>query len=498
MIVQLLETQLQQVESDVLLVPLFEDDDFSEGFPKILNQKLDGLPGEIRDQEPWQAKEGKLTVIRRPRLLAVGRLILVGAGLAQYYDAAKIRTLVMQSVHQIKGRGFESIAVWGRGSCPADLAAQAAVEGVILGSYVPDKYKTLDRFRYRLQTIFFASDQKPAAAQVEQAIKRGEILARATNRARNLINEPGNRIGPLQLAEQAQETADKFGLQVEILTEPEMEDLGMHAVQAVARGSDEPARFVILKHLGASDGQAPSIVLIGKGVTFDAGGISLKPAQSMEEMKADKAGACVVLAAMQAIAQLQLAKNVVGIMPVVENLPGGRAQRPGDVIESMSGKTIEVVNTDAEGRLILADALHYAQRFNPACLIDIATLTGACIVALGKIRAGLFCNNEPLCSTFLEVAERTGEKFWRLPLDAEYRPDLDSSIADLKNVGNRWGGAITAAKFLEEFVEGRPWCHLDIAGVDLFPEKSPIQGPTGFGVRTLAEFALRFPVEQFS
>lgn len=498
MIVRLLETQLRRVEGDVLLVPFFEDDDFSEGFAKTLNEELDGLPGEIQEREPWQAREGKLTEIRRPRLLATRRLILMGAGLVKNYDAAKIRALVMQSVHQVQGGGFESIAVWTRGSCRPGLRAQAAVEGVVLGAYVPDKYKTLDRSRDRLQTIFVAGDREPAAAEVRQAIKRGEILARATNHARELINEPGNRIGPLQLAEQAREAAERFGLQLEVLTEPEMEDLGMHAVRAVARGSNEPARFVILKHFGAPDSQTPSIVLIGKGVTFDAGGISLKPAQSMEEMKADKAGACVVLAAMQAIAQLQPARNVIGIMPAVENLPGGRAQRPGDVIESMSGKTIEVINTDAEGRLILADALHYAQRFNPACLLDIATLTGACIVALGKIRAGLFCNDEPLYSTFSEVAERTGEKFWRLPLDAEYRRDLDSNIADLKNVGNRWGGAITAAKFLEEFVEGRPWCHLDIAGVDLFPEKSPIQGPTGFGVRTLVEFALRFPLEHSS
>jgi leucyl aminopeptidase len=233
------------------------------------------------------------------------------------------------------------------------------------------------------------------------------------------------------------------------------------------------------------------VVFIGKGVTFDSGGVSLKPAQSMEEMKADKAGACAVLAAIQAVAQLQVPRNVVALLPVVENLPGGKAQRPGDVIRSMSGKTIEVVNTDAEGRLILADALCYArEEFDPAGIVDIATLTGACVVALGRVRAGLFSNNDAWCERLLQAANRCGEKLWRLPLDSEYRKEIESQIADVKNVGNRWGGAITAAKFLQEFVGETPWCHIDIAGVDLFHENQVLEGPTGFGVFTLTQLAL--------
>jgi leucyl aminopeptidase len=258
----------------------------------------------------------------------------------------------------------------------------------------------------------------------------------------------------------------------------------------VARGSDEPARFIVLKHLGAPEIEGRAAVFIGKGVTFDSGGISLKPAQSMEEMKADKAGACAVLATMQAVAQLQVKRNVIGIIPAVENLPSGRAQRPGDVIRSMSGKTIEVINTDAEGRLILADAIHYAKQYQPEYIVDIATLTGACVVALGHVRAGLFCNDEELYERLLRAAEISGERFWRLPLDSEYRKEIESQIADIRNVGSRWGGAVTAAKFLQEFVDNVPWCHIDMAGVDVYQENQEGKGPTGFGVRTFVHMVL--------
>jgi leucyl aminopeptidase len=281
--------------------------------------------------------------------------------------------------------------------------------------------------------------------------------------------------------------ADKCGLEIEVWGEPELEDKGMGAILAVARGSDEPARFIILKYFGAPDSEAKPIVLVGKGVTFDSGGLSLKPAQSMEEMKADKAGACAVLAAMQAIALLGVKKNVVGLIPAVENLPSGRAQRPGDVLRAMNGTTIEVINTDAEGRLILADSLSYGQQLEAEFMVDIATLTGAVVVALGKLRAGVFCNNEELFERVSRASDESGEKLWRMPLDDEYRKEIESPIADIRNVGSRWGGAITAAKFLEEFVGDVPWCHIDIAGVDLFKGEGGIQGPTGFGVRTLVE-----------
>jgi leucyl aminopeptidase len=329
------------------------------------------------------------------------------------------------------------------------------------------------------------------AADLEQSIHLGRVVAEAVNLARLLTNEPGNRINPLRFADKANEVARKSGLDIQVLDEQDMKHKGMNSVLAVAAGSVHPARFIVLKHLGAEESAEKPVVLIGKGVTFDSGGVSLKPAQSMEEMKADKAGACSVLAAMQAVAQLRVPRNVVALLPVVENLPGGKAQRPGDIIRSMGGKTIEVVNTDAEGRLILADALCYARaEFDPAGIVDLATLTGACVVALGRVRAGLFSNNDAWCGRLLQAANRCGEKLWRLPLDSEYRQNIESRIADVKNVGNRWGGAITAAKFLQEFVGETPWCHVDMAGVDLFHEKQDLEGPTGFGVLTLTQLVL--------
>ena len=473
------------IECDALMIPLFEDDNDQEEFTSTLDQKLDGLLSELKRTEEWKAKVGRISVIHRPHQLGAGRLILLGAGKRKNDNAQSVRSLMMQAVGQVKGYNFKRLAVHGLSQADPELSLQAAAEGAVIATYEGDDYKTKDRSPNFIEDILFVVDEETAG--VEEAIKRGEILGEATNLARRLINEPGNRVNPSSLAQTATELADKYNLEIEVLGEPEMEKREMGAVLAVARGSDEPARFIVLRHRGAPESDAKPIVLVGKGVTFDSGGLSLKSPQSMERMKSDKAGGCVVLAAMQAIAQLQLKKNIVGLIPAVENLPSGRALRPGDVIRSMSGKTIEVLNTDAEGRLILADALCYGRQLEPEYMVDVATLTGACAIALGDLRAGLFSNHEETCQKLLQASERSGEKFWRLPLDDEYRKELESSIADIKNVGGRWGGAIIAAKFLEEFVEDIPWCHLDIAGVVLSKEKQCLKGPTGFGVRTLVE-----------
>lgn len=487
--IRLVKTSWDTLESDVLILPLFQDESLEEGLAAEVNRKLNGLLAELRDTEECQGKPGEVTAIYRPPQLKVDRLILVGVGKREEFDTASIRNFSMQAVRQVKTSTLAKVAFFRRSAIDASLAAEAAVQGIILATYQGDDYKTQEKSRDLIEEIIFATDEDVDTAQVEAAIRRGEILARSTNLARRLANQPGNRINPALLAEEARQVAEKYGLEIEVWGEPEMQKKEMNAILAVARGSDEPARFIVLKHLGDPRSDARPIVFIGKGVTFDSGGLSLKPAQSMEEMKSDKAGACAVLGAMQAVAELQVKKNVIGLIPAVENLPSGRAQRPGDVIRSMSGKTIEVINTDAEGRLILADALHYARSFDPQCIIDIATLTGACIVALGHVRAGLFCNNEALYNHLLKAAHRAGEKLWRLPLDDEYRREIKSDIADMKNVGSRWGGAITAAKFLQEFVGDTPWCHIDMAGVDLFKEGQEGKGPTGFGVRTLAQFA---------
>jgi leucyl aminopeptidase len=417
----------------------------------------------------------------------------LGAGKKESYDSHVIGSLMRKAVLKVKGHNLKRVAFYPRSQVEPQRAAQAVVEGAILATYQADDYKTEDRSRNFVEEILFISDQDMDVTEVEASMERGEILANATNMARKLVNEPGNRVNPSRLAQAAKEVAAKSHLEIEVWGEPEMKDKGMGAILAVAQGSDEAARFIILQHFGATDSEAKPIVLVGKGVTFDSGGLSLKPAQSMEEMKADKAGACAVLAAMQAIAQIGVKKNVVGLIPAVENLPSGRAQRPGDVIRSLSGKTIEVINTDAEGRLILADALFYGRQLEPEFMVDIATLTGAVVIALGKIRAGVFCNDEELFERVSRASDQSGEKLWRMPLDDEYRKEIESSIADIKNVGSRWGGAITAAKFLQEFVGDVPWCHIDIAGVDLFKGEGDIKGPTGFGVKTLVEIVDRPP-----
>ena len=483
--IRLVTGSWDSIECDALMIPLFEDDNDQEEFTSTLDQKLDGLLSELKSTEEWKAKLGRISVIHRPDQLGARRLILLGAGKRKNYDAQSVRSLMMEAVSQVKGYNLKRLAVYGLGQADTDLSFQAAVEGAVIATYEGDDYKTTDRSPNFIEDILFVVDEETAG--VEEAIKRGEILGEATNLARRLINEPGNRVNPSSLAQTATELADKYNLEIEVLGEPEMEKREMGAVLAVARGSDEPARFIVLRHRGAPESDAKPIVLVGKGVTFDSGGLSLKSPQSMERMKSDKAGGCVVLAAMQAIAQLQLKKNIVGLIPAVENLPSGRALRPGDVVRSMSGKTIEVLNTDAEGRLILADALCYGRQLEPEYMVDVATLTGACVIALGDLRAGLFSNHEEISQKLLQASERSGEKFWRLPLDDEYRKEIESSIADIKNVGGRWGGAIIAAKFLEEFVEDVPWCHLDIAGVNLSKENQGLQGPTGFGVRTLVE-----------
>ncbi len=477
------------VECDALILPLFEDENIEEGLSAELDEKLDGLLGELKSTDTWKGKAGEIETIHRPNHLKTSRLILLGVGKKETCDSGMIRNMIMKSIQKVKTHNLRRIMVCLHTHIDQSLSVQAAVEGLFLGVHGEDQYKTSQRSRSFVQEILLSVDQQLEPAAVERATKKGMILAQTTNLARTWVNEPGNRMNPTLLAEKAREVAREHHLEIQVFSESEMEELGMEAVLAVARGSDEPARFVLLKHMHSPKQDARPIVFIGKGVTFDSGGLSLKPSQSMEEMKSDKAGACAVLAAMQAIAQLQLKKNVIGIIPAVENLPSGRAQRPGDVIRSMSGKTIEVVNTDAEGRLILADALFYAQRFKPQYIVDIATLTGACVVALGHLRAGVFSNSEALYEKLLRASKRSGEKFWRLPLDKEYCQEIESHIADVKNVGSRWGGAITAAKFLEEFVGDFPWCHIDMAGVDLFTEDRQQKSPSGFGVRTLVEMA---------
>ena len=325
---------------------------------------------------------------------------------------------------------------------------------------------------------------------VETAVRQGQIVGESQTFTRELVNEPSNRMTPSILAERAQRMAEEVGLQCEVYGPDKMRELKMGAFLSVAQGSDQEPRLILLRYEPADAPEQPVLGLVGKGITFDSGGISLKPGDGMEKMKYDMAGGAVMLGAMRAIALLKPKVKVLGVICATENMPSGKAQKPGDVQIAMSGKSIEIINTDAEGRLVLADGLHWARQLGATHLIDAATLTGACVVALGHVNAGIFSNDDDLYTRFAEAQKRAGEKMWRLPLDADYLEQMRSNIADLINAGGRWGGASTAAVFLQEFVGDTPWIHLDIAGTAWMEDDKAwiAKGPSGIAVRSIVEF----------
>ncbi|HEY3128638.1 MAG TPA: leucyl aminopeptidase [Acidobacteriota bacterium] len=486
--------KLEEVETDVLVLPMFEDEDQTSSSFAALKDGSENLVAEVLQSREFRGKLGEFYLIPRPPKVKAKRLLLCGAGKQRVYDANTLRQFMSTTFAKLRQINFGKVAVFDRGGVDADAAACAAVEGLIMALYDPEEYKTSNRGTPRISEMTFVSSAKVKRDRILQKMERARILAECTNFARHLINQPGNIINPLVLAQKARDLAKEGGLKIDVLDEKQMRQKGMNALLSVAKGSSVPPRLIVMRYrplagMKRKHRQRGPLALVGKGVTFDTGGISLKPAQSMEEMKADKAGACAVLGAMKAIAKLKPNREIFAVIPSVENMPSGTAQRPGDVVKSFSGKTIEITNTDAEGRLILADALAYARRLGAAEIVDIATLTGACVVALGHVCAGLFSSNGDLRDRLLESGRRAGEKLWQLPLDDEYKKEIQSEIADMKNSGGRPGGACYAAKFLHEFVGDTAWAHLDIAGVDLFKdETSPLKGASGFGVRTLVEF----------
>jgi leucyl aminopeptidase len=368
----------------------------------------------------------------------------------------------------------------------------AAVEGALLGDFETDRYKT-EHQDERKTVDSFTLVLAEALPEHEQALTRGRIVADSQNFARELVNEPGNRLSPALLAGHATRMAAEQGLECEVLDRARMEQLGMGALLGVAAGSSEPPVLIVVRYRPEQPAAGGAhLGLIGKGVTFDSGGISIKPSEGMDKMKYDMAGGAAVLGAMRAIAQLKPGIAVTALVPAVENMPGSHAQRPGDIVTTLSGKTVEVLNTDAEGRLILADAITYAKRLGCTHLIDAATLTGAIVVALGYVNAGVFANDDTLLGKVLAASKVAGEKMWHMPLDEEYKEVLKSAFADMPNIGTRWGGAITAALFLKEFVETTPWVHLDIAGTAWLEEAKPFlaKGPSGLPVRTLIGLAM--------
>jgi leucyl aminopeptidase len=374
------------------------------------------------------------------------------------------------------------------------VIVSTAVEGAIVGLFEPDKYRTVEKEERQIDKLVVVIEGADADA-LQKGAERGRIIGESVNFTRDLANEPGAYLTPMKMADRAREVANEFGLTIDVLDEDRMEKEGMGSLLSVSRGSDEPAQLIVLKYTpqDSSVSSDQLLAFVGKGVTFDSGGISLKPGENMELMKYDMTGGATVIGALRAIAQLKPSIPVLGIAPCTENLPSGKATKPGDVVRAMTGKTIEVINTDAEGRLILADAIAYARKLGATRVVDLATLTGAVSIALGDVHAAILGTDQELIDEVIAAGKEVGEKFWQLPLDQEYSKQIKSDIADIKNVGGRKAGTITAAAFLKEFAEGLSWAHLDIAGTAWGDDTKPYRskGPTGIAVRTLIQIVER-------
>ena len=466
---------------------------------RTLDEAFDGLLQELFTRGEFKGEAGDLTTVHTMGKLATGRVVLVGLGKLEKLQPLTIQRACGAAARYLQQTGAHSVAL----ACLLENApldqetqTQAAIEGALLGIYTFKKYKQVDtqgNGNGRGITSMAIIADAALQSSLEAARQRAIAFAEATNFVRDLVNEPPNVLTPTELANRAGLVAKQFGLDFEALDRPQMQELGMGGLLAVSQGSAEPAKFIIMHYRGAPTRSEKDVVLVGKGITFDTGGISIKPAENMYKMKGDMAGAAAVIGALYAIAALQPAINVTVLVPTTENMPGGKAYRPGDILRILNGKTIEIVNTDAEGRLVLADALSYAiQKEQATTIIDVATLTGGIVIALGSVMSGLFCNNDELSAEIIEAGQQVGEKFWRMPLDDEYAEAIHSDVADIKQTGGRPASSVTAAKILEHFVGNTHWAHLDIAGTDFSDAKRPYaeKGATGFAARTLAELVL--------
>ncbi len=484
----------ENVETQALAVVVFEKENpygprlwDSGGLRKCVEEIIQS--GEVT------GRAFETALLHRPEGLKARRLLVVGGGKRERFGPVELRRAAGTAARFLKSKSVSEFAFFNDGSLGDAESASAVVEGAIVADFEPDKYKTEQKEEKKIARLTLLGPDRAAEREVNEAAERSRVLAEAQNFARELINEPSNRMTPTLLAERARALAAEAGLACELLDRPAIERLKMGAFLSVAQGSAEPPVLIALKYQPEGAPQTPHLGLVGKGITFDTGGISIKPAEGMEKMKYDMAGGATMIAVMRAIARLRPAVKVTAVVPATENMPGGRAQKPGDIQVAMSGKTIEVINTDAEGRLVLADALHYASTLGCTHLVDAATLTGAVAVALGAVNVGVFSTEQKFLDLLLASARACGEKLWPLPLDDDYREQIRSHIADLMNTGGRYGGAITAAMFLKEFSGVTPWIHLDIAGTAWVDEARPYiaKGASGVAVRTLATLALRFP-----
>jgi len=491
--IEVIVGDVAQIEADAIVVNLFEGVEQPCGATAAVDKALGGAITSLISRGEIKGKFGEVGIVHTFGKVPAGMVAIAGLGKRQDFTVDRIRGVTGEFCRVLRKLNCHKIATilhgTGIGGIEPEASAEAITEGAFLGLYSFTRYKKPE---YEdIDKVVIAVREEEKIPVLESAIGKGKIVARATNLARDMVNEPANYMTPSRMAEAATEIASKHNLEFKVFNREDMETMGMGALLGVAKGSNQPPKLITLSYEGDENSEK-AMGFLGKGITFDSGGISIKPWEGMDDMKGDMAGAAAVMTALGAIAQLKPKINATAIIPATENLPSGSALKPGDILTAMNGKTIEVISTDAEGRLILADALSYAQKLGLSPLIDLATLTGACRVALGTFYSGLFSNYQDLANKVLKAAETTGERMWQMPIPEEYKEQIKSTIADIKNTGNRYGGAITAALFLAEFVANTPWVHIDIAGPALSSKESGyiIKGATGVGVRTLVELAL--------
>jgi leucyl aminopeptidase len=476
---------------DAIVVFQFEDEPLSASLAE-LDSRLKGAISSMVERKEIKGSAGEVTSILTLGELPSARVIVAGLGKRTRFTSEGVRRAAGKVTRLLRKAGIATagIEVTPNGAVTAEEAAQAATEGVLLAAYSFDSYFSTERPPFRLEQLTFFG---PADTDLEPSIRLAETLMAGTSFTRDLVNEPPNVLNPAELARRAKALAEAKGLQCEVFEPEELRRRGMNAILAVGSGSATPPRLIALHYRGDLEGRHPTCGLVGKGITFDTGGISLKPGADMHIMKTDMAGAAAMLGTMHAIADLKPALNVTALVATAENMPDGASYRPGDIIRAMNGKSIEIQNTDAEGRIVLSDALSYAVELGLSPIIDAATLTGACSVALGPYYSGLFCNDDRTRDGLLAASKLTGERLWPLPLDPDFRTLLDTSCADMRNIGGREGGAITAAMFLAEFAGDQPWAHIDIAPTAFADNEGDYYAKglaTGHPVRTLARFAL--------
>src|SRR5438874_4932817 len=485
----------KKIDAQALAIAVFKDDKADHGLLKELDVATGGLVSRVIETEEFKAKEGETAYFHiADSELKAHRLLLIGCGERDAYKTQQVSQMAGTASRFLRSKNAKSIAIIPRAEAEVDRVAKSVIAGAIMGLFELDKYRTKDKERRELDRVVVViegADEKV----LKRGAERGRIVGESVNFTRDLANEPGIFMTPTILAERAKEVAKEFGLSIDVLDQKRMEKLGMGSLLGVSRGSDEPPKLIVLKYESSRfrSRKGDLLALVGKGITFDSGGISLKPGENMELMKYDMTGAATVIGTMRAIAQLKPSVPVLGIAPCSENLPSGKATKPGDILTAMTGKTIEVINTDAEGRLVLADAIAYAKKLGATRIIDMATLTGAVSIALGDVNTAILGTDQDLIDKVIAAGKSVGEKFWQLPLDKEYTNQIKSDIADIKNTGGKKAGTITAAAFLKEFVDDTPWAHLDIAGTAWGDPATPFRakGPTGIAVRTLIAFIER-------